>query len=141
MLRPQNIKTSVFSNNLSAGVSILFYQAATASNPRQRIQRIRPAHLNLYNLWTNIYKLQQNLRSLLCLTPLVESMASEQTRAAIAETIPLGRWIIPEDHAEAVLFLVSDHASMITGAVLDVDDGSLLGLAWTIRRTSSAAPP
>ena len=63
------------------------------------------------------------------LTPMVKSMASEQMRDAIAETIPLGRWISPEDHAETVLFLVSDHASMITGAVLDVDGGSLLGIA------------
>jgi len=63
------------------------------------------------------------------LTPMVKSMASEQMIDAIAETIPLGRWISPEDHAETVLFLVSDHASMITGAVLDVDGGSLLGIA------------
>jgi len=74
------------------------------------------------------------------LTPMVKSMASEQMRDAIAETIPLGRWISPEDHAETVLFLVSDHASMITGAVLDVDGGSLLGIAWIIRKIFSAAP-
>ena len=33
------------------------------------------------------------------------------------------------DIAEAVLFLSTDRAAMITGVVLDVDGGQLLGLA------------
>jgi 3-oxoacyl-[acyl-carrier protein] reductase len=63
------------------------------------------------------------------LTPLVESKTTEEFRAEIAEQVPLGRWITPDDLAEAVLFLASDRAAMITGVVLDVDGGQLLGVA------------
>jgi NAD(P)-dependent dehydrogenase (short-subunit alcohol dehydrogenase family) len=45
----------------------------------------------------------------------------------IAESIPLKRWGKPEDVADAVTFLVSDHASFITGEILTVDGGSWLG--------------
>jgi len=47
-------------------------------------------------------------------------------RNSVASTIPLGRWATSQDQANAVLFLVSDMASMITGAVLDVDGGILI---------------
>jgi len=44
--------------------------------------------------------------------------------------IPLGRAGRPEDHAEAVLFLVSNEAAFITGADLLVDGGSLA--TWAV---------
>ena len=78
------------------------------------------------------------------LTPLVESKTTEEFRAEIAEQVPFGRWITPDDLAEAVLFLVSDRAAMITGVVLDVDGGQLLGVASDYkedlqRRTNESA--
>lgn len=63
------------------------------------------------------------------LTPLVMSKTTDEFRNAISDQVPLGRWVNPEDIAEAVLFLASDRAAMITGVVLDVDGGQLLGLA------------
>ena len=42
-------------------------------------------------------------------------------------SIPLGRAGEPADIAEAVLFLCSEAAAHISGAVLDVDGGSLAG--------------
>jgi len=48
---------------------------------------------------------------------------SEAHRAAFLSTIPLGRLCTPEDVANAMVFLASDEASFITGAVLDVDGG------------------
>jgi len=63
------------------------------------------------------------------LTPLVMSKTTEEFRNTISEQIPLGRWISPEDIAEAVLFLASDRSAMITGVVLGVDGGQLLGIA------------
>ena len=48
-------------------------------------------------------------------------------RETISKTIPWGRTGRPEDVAEAVLFLCSDQAEFITGAVLSVDGGTSAG--------------
>ncbi len=47
----------------------------------------------------------------------------EQARAAFIAGIPLGRLAQPEDIADAAVFLSSDAARFITGAVLPVDGG------------------
>jgi 3-oxoacyl-[acyl-carrier protein] reductase len=47
----------------------------------------------------------------------------DEGRAAFVSTIPLGRLALPTDVASAALFLASDEASFITGAVLPVDGG------------------
>jgi NAD(P)-dependent dehydrogenase (short-subunit alcohol dehydrogenase family) len=49
----------------------------------------------------------------------------EATRA-VAAAIPLGRLGEPEDVAQAVLFLASDAARHVTGAVLDVNGGQAM---------------
>ncbi|HSU04333.1 MAG TPA: SDR family oxidoreductase [Acetobacteraceae bacterium] len=49
------------------------------------------------------------------------------TRETLAGAIPLGRVLAPEDVAGSVLFLCSSEASSITGAVLTVDGGFVLG--------------
>ena len=59
-------------------------------------------------------------------TPLLKSFLGEDTperRNAFLSTIPLGRFSTPEDLANAACFICSDEASMITGAVLEVDGG------------------
>jgi len=53
--------------------------------------------------------------------------ATDELRAALVRSIPLGRAGHPLDIAEAVLFLCSDAAAHVSGAVLDVDGGSLAG--------------
>jgi NAD(P)-dependent dehydrogenase (short-subunit alcohol dehydrogenase family) len=45
----------------------------------------------------------------------------------ITDMIPLKRWGKPEDVANAVAFLVSEHAGFITGEVLTIDGGAWLG--------------
>ena len=50
----------------------------------------------------------------------------EETRAAIAENIPLGRMGTPEDIAGVVRFLAGPHASYVTGQVIVVDGGMVM---------------
>jgi len=49
-----------------------------------------------------------------------------ERRKEIIASIPLGRLGKPKDVAEAVLFLVSEEASFITGEILDVNGGALM---------------
>ena len=61
-------------------------------------------------------------------TPLIERLFEQEAdpeaaKAAIAARHPLGRFARPEEIAEAILFLASEEASFITGAVLPVDGG------------------
>lgn len=52
---------------------------------------------------------------------------SEEFRQTAVKSIPLGRVGSPEDVANAVSFLASDDASYITGQVLGVNGGLLMG--------------
>jgi 3-oxoacyl-[acyl-carrier protein] reductase len=52
----------------------------------------------------------------------------EQRKRSIA-AIPMGRYGEPEEFARAAAFLVSDAASYITGATLQVDGGAIRGIS------------
>lgn len=59
-------------------------------------------------------------------TPLLATFMGEDTpekRAQFRASIPLGRLSTPQDIAHACLFVCSDEAAMVTGAVLEVDGG------------------
>jgi 3-oxoacyl-[acyl-carrier protein] reductase len=59
-------------------------------------------------------------------TPLLATFMGEDTpekRALFKASIPLGRLSTPQDIADAALFLASNEAAMVTGAVLEVDGG------------------
>ena len=59
-------------------------------------------------------------------TPLVQAWPQE-TKDALLKQIPLGRLGLPEDVANAALFLASDEACFITGATISVNGGMYIG--------------
>jgi NAD(P)-dependent dehydrogenase (short-subunit alcohol dehydrogenase family) len=57
-------------------------------------------------------------------TPLTEALQRDDRRSAeLISRTPLGRWGRPEEVAGPVLFLASELACFVTGAVLPVDGG------------------
>ncbi len=57
-------------------------------------------------------------------TPLTQALQDDAARSqGILDRTPMGRWGTPADVAKAVLFLASDQAAFITGAILPVDGG------------------
>ncbi|SSW63713.1 2-(R)-hydroxypropyl-CoM dehydrogenase [Achromobacter veterisilvae] len=57
------------------------------------------------------------------LTAMTERHIPLEERRKVAAMVPLGDWMSPADVAEAILFLGSSAARMITGTTLDVDGG------------------
>jgi 3-oxoacyl-[acyl-carrier protein] reductase len=62
------------------------------------------------------------------ITPLVEAHSTSEMRKSVVSRTPLRDLVRPEDIADAVLFLASEKARMITGSTIDVDGGISLGL-------------
>ncbi len=56
-------------------------------------------------------------------TAMIRKEMDETRRAAFARTLPVQRLAKPEEIARTILFLASDDASFVTGAVLAVDGG------------------
>ena len=81
------------------------------------------------------------------LTPMIYRSLSEARIAAVAEAVPLGRWVQADDVAQTIAFLLSSAAAMITGSTIDVDGGMLVsnGTPYrdyvAARQVQHAAPP
>ena len=61
-----------------------------------------------------------------CIDTDMTAVLGDAVKEEMVKTIPLGRVAQPEEVAKAVLFLVSDCASYITGQVLNVDGGMVM---------------
>jgi 3-oxoacyl-[acyl-carrier protein] reductase len=65
----------------------------------------------------------------------------------MSQRIPLQRFSGPDDTAQALLYICSDKAAYVTGAVLGVDGGNSIGTwepggrADDLRRPSNSMPP
>ncbi len=59
-------------------------------------------------------------------SPRVRALYDDATIARLEHDIPLGRISTGEEHAKNVLFLASDAASFMTGAVLDANGGGAM---------------
>lgn len=57
-----------------------------------------------------------------------ENVPLEDHRARTMATVPLGRYGVPDEFGRAAAFLLSDAASYITGASLQVDGGLIHGM-------------
>lgn len=51
----------------------------------------------------------------------------EKVEKRVLDTIPMGRRAVPDDVANAVMFLASDESAFLTGVCLDVDGGRSIG--------------
>lgn len=60
------------------------------------------------------------------LTPMIRRNSDDESIRRTLKMVPLGRWVMPEDIAQSVLFLASNGAAMCTGTSLDVDGGVLV---------------
>lgn len=60
------------------------------------------------------------------LTPRVAALRTQEDVERIASQVPLRRLAIPEDHAQAMLFLASDSAAYLNGVTLDINGGRVM---------------
>ncbi len=63
-------------------------------------------------------------------TPMAKVMFGDDADAALdrlAATVPLGRLCTPEDIAAAAVYLASDDAAFVTGIILPIDGGRMVG--------------
>jgi 3-oxoacyl-[acyl-carrier protein] reductase len=58
-------------------------------------------------------------------TAMTHAALTEDVRRKVLARIPLGRLTSPSDIADLAVFLASDRASFITGAIIPVDGGIL----------------
>lgn len=111
------IANLALSNVLRAGVAAL---AKTLSNELAP-QGIRVNHLLPGRIDTDRVRQLDEARSQQAGIPV------EEQRTRTEQTIPLGRYGVPDEFAAAAVFLLSDASAYTTGASLQVDGGMIRG--------------
>jgi 3-oxoacyl-[acyl-carrier protein] reductase len=96
-----------------AGIAALTRQLALELAPNLRVNCVAPSAVDTAFLTGGTGRSQESD------TPILD-------RDAVAASIPLQRLATPEDIADPILFLLSDHARYITGQTLYVNGGALM---------------
>ena len=65
-------------------------------------------------------------------TPMLRHVIDDEALARFGRSLPVGRVGRPEEQAYAILFLASDEASFVTGAILAVDGGQTAQVGPTL---------
>ncbi len=64
------------------------------------------------------------------MTPQMDAKIDARSRAAVPRQVPLGRWLAPEEVADAILFFCSDASRGCTGTHVIVDGGLHIGAQY-----------
>lgn len=59
-------------------------------------------------------------------TPMLIKNLTEESEEILKKSIPLGYIASPEQQANVILFLASDEANYMTGAIIDVNGGAIV---------------
>ena len=65
------------------------------------------------------------------LTPLIDGHMDREKIVTSTTNVPLGRWVKPEDVANAIMFFLGPQSAMCTGSELIVDGGVMVGSGAT----------
>ncbi len=97
-----------------AGIGIMRTAALEAAPRRIRVNSIHPAPVE-----SDMIRRLERARA--------GDGDTERVKRRFVQRIPMGRYVLPNEVADLVLFLASDESRMITGTMLGIDGGSLAG--------------
>lgn len=108
-------------SSISAHIGFALHAAYCASKAAlDALTRVMAVELGTYGIRTNA------VNPTVTLTPMAEKAWSDPDKAAqMLSRIPLNRFVLPDEVAQTIAYLLGDESRMINGASLAVDGGFL----------------